>query len=146
MTYTPIFNSYEDQVAYGKAQLNQAPPAPSNVPRNRGELSVPEPKFNELIRELLRSYQIDDDDSVMELRASLKGRFHLSDDQINHHLFKTLAASKLKPIRRRHDSVDLTKVVELSYLVDGWLPKGDVSLLCRGNWEDFYADLQSESL
>ena len=75
MTYTPIFNSYEDQVAYGKAQLNQAPPAPSNVPRNRGELPVPEPKFNELIRELLSSYQIDDDDSVMELRASLKGRF-----------------------------------------------------------------------
>ena len=44
-------------------------------------------------------------------------------------IFSTLAASKLKPIRRRHDSVDLTKVVELSYLVDGWLPKGDVSLV-----------------
>ena len=99
------------------------------VPRNRGELPTAEPKFNELIRELLSSYQIDDDDSVMELRASIKGRFRLSDDQINHYLFKTLAASKLKPIRRRHDSVDLTKVVELSYLVDGWLPKGDVSLV-----------------
>ena len=129
MTYTPIFDSYEDQLAYEKAQLNQAPPASSNVPRNRGELPTAEPKFNELIRELLSSYQIDDDDSVMELRASIKGRFRLSDDQINHHLFKTLASSKLKPVRRRHDSVDLTKVTELSYLLDGWLPKGDVSLV-----------------
>ena len=129
MTYTPIFDSYEDQVAYEKAQLNQAPSAPSNVPRERGELPKEEPKFHELIRELLSSYQIGDDDFVMELRASMKGRFRLSDDQINHHLFKALAASKLKPVRRLHDSVDLTKVEELSYLLDGWLPKGDVSLV-----------------
>jgi len=121
MTYTPCFDSKEDEDAYyEKLEQPQAkasapsPPASSNVPRNRGELPTAEPKFNELIRELLSSYQIDDDDSVMELRASMKGRFRLSDDQINHHLFKALAALKLKPVRRRHDSVDLTKVMELS--------------------------------
>lgn len=129
MTYAPIPDSYEEQVAWEEAQRRQVSSSRIQSQVQSDGSSRDDRKFSELIRDLLSSYQIDDDDSVMELRASMKGRFRLSDDQINHHLFKELAASKLKPVRRLHDSVDLTKVEELSYLLDGWLPKGDVSLV-----------------
>ena len=129
MTYTPIPDSYEEQVAWEEAQQRQLSNSRIQSQVQSDGSSRDDRKFSELICDLLSSYRNQDEDSVMDLRASLKGRFRLSDDQINHHLFKALASSKLKPVRRRHDSVDLTKVVELSYLLDGWLPKGDVSLV-----------------
>ena len=65
----------------------------------------------------------------MEIRAVLKGRFRISDDQINSRLFRQLRDSKIKPVSKSFDSVDLKRVESVSDLLDGWIPASDVSLL-----------------
>ena len=46
----------------------------------------------------------------MEIRAVLKGRFRISDDQINSRLFRQLRDSKIKTVSKTFDSVDLKRV------------------------------------
>ena len=82
-----------------------------------------------LIKELFAACKNGDEDLAMEIRAALKGRFRISDDQIHARFFRQLRDSKIKPVSKSFDSVDLKRVESLSYLLDGWIPECDVSLL-----------------
>ena len=87
-----------------------------------------EEKFTFLIDELLSSIRQEDEDEEMNIYRELKFRFKLTDDQIYRKVMKYFyqIKSDFRPALR--DSVDLSKVEPLTYLMDGWLLKGDVCL------------------
>lgn len=86
-------------------------------------------KFTESINELIKAFKAGDEDRVMEVKASIKTRFRLSDDQINQKAFRCFARSKLKPVAKKHDSVDMELVTGLSYALDGWIIANDITLI-----------------
>ena len=65
----------------------------------------------------------------MTLRAEIKTDYKLTPEQITSALFKRLINGKLKKNPIVQDSVDLSKVKPLCYLMDGWLLEGDISPL-----------------
>ena len=85
-------------------------------------------KFTFLIDDLLTAIKQEDEDAEMNINRELKFRFKLSDDQIYRKVMKYFydMKSDFRPSLR--DSVDLSKVEPLTYLMDGWLLKGDVCL------------------
>lgn len=84
--------------------------------------------YNELVRATLDAITSGDEDAEMEHRSELKTYFRLADEQINGRLFRLLSQGTLEKSKAQHDSVDLANVEQLTYLLDGWIPKGDVSL------------------
>ena len=74
----------------------------------------------------IKEYKQDDE---MLARAELKNRFRISDDSINTALFKRHGESKVQRVTAQHHSVVLADVRQLEYLMDGWIPKGDISLV-----------------
>ena len=90
--------------------------------------SFKEEKFTFLIDDLLAAIKQEDEDAEMNIYRELKFRFKLSDDQIYRKVMKYFydMKSDFRPSLR--DSVDLSKVEPLTYLMDGWLLKGDVCL------------------
>ncbi len=90
--------------------------------------SYKEEKFTFLIDDLLAAIKQEDEDAEMNIYRELKFRFKLSDDQIYRKVMKYFydMKSDFRPSLR--DSVDLSKVEPLTYLMDGWLLKGDVCL------------------
>ena len=90
--------------------------------------SYKEEKFTFLINDLLAAIKQEDEDEEMNIYRELKFRFKLSDDQIHRKVMKYFydMKSDFRPSLR--DSVDLSKVEPLTYLMDGWLLKGDVCL------------------
>ena len=97
-----------------------------------GQLMSPDEEgstFTGLIQELLDSIRADDLDEEMTLRAEIKTEYKLTPEQITSALFKRLSNGKLKKNPIVQDSVDLSKVKPLCYLMDGWLLEGDISLL-----------------
>ena len=90
--------------------------------------SFKEEKFTFLIDDLLAAIKQEDEDAEMNIYRELKFRFKLSDDQIYRKVMKYFydIKSDFRPSLR--DSVDLSTVEPLTYLMDGWLLKGDVCL------------------
>ncbi len=90
--------------------------------------SYKEEKFTFLIDDLLAAIKQEDEDEEMNIYRELKFRFKLSDDQIYRKVMKYFydMKSDFRPSLR--DSVDLSTVEPLTYLMDGWLLKGDVCL------------------
>jgi len=90
--------------------------------------SYKEEKFTFLIDDLLAAIKQEDEDAEMNIYRELKFRFKLSDDQIYRKVMKYFydMKSDFRPSLR--DSVDLSTVEPLTYLMDGWLLKGDVCL------------------
>ncbi|QBE68374.1 hypothetical protein SynWH8101_0784 [Synechococcus sp. WH 8101] len=84
--------------------------------------------YNELVRATLDAITSGDEDAEMEHRSELKTCFRLTDEQINGRLFRLLSQGTLVKSNAQHDSVDLAHVEQLTYLLDGWIPRGDVSL------------------
>ena len=90
--------------------------------------SYKEEKFTFLIDDLLAAIKHEDEDEEMNILRELKFRFKLSDDQIHRKVMKHFyhLKSYFRPALR--DSVDLSTVEPLTYLMDGWLLKGDICL------------------
>ena len=84
--------------------------------------------YSEFIEEIIAAIQAEDPDSEMEWKAQIKTNFKVTDDQINSALFKRFSVSKITPITPEHEWVDIKKVAPLSYLMDGWMLKGDICL------------------
>ena len=84
--------------------------------------------YSELIQTALKCIKNNHKDDEMLVRSELKQSYRISDDQINTALFKEHSKSKIKKKRAENDSVDLTKVEQLQYLMEGWIPKGDICL------------------
>ena len=90
--------------------------------------SYKEEKFTFLIDDLLAAIKQEDEDQEMNIYRELKFIFKLSDDQIHRKLMKYFYQIKSDFRPALSDSVDLSKVEPLTYLMDGWLLKGDVCL------------------
>ena len=82
--------------------------------------SYKEEKFTFLIDDLLAAIKQEDEDAEMNIYRELKFRFKLSDDQIYRKVMKYFydMKSDFRPSLR--DSVDLSKVEPLTYLMDGY--------------------------
>ncbi len=85
-------------------------------------------KFSILLDDYFHSVRQQDEDEQMRIMKELKIKFKLTDDQINKKALKYLydLKSEFRPALK--DSVDLENIEPLTYLMDGWLLKGDVSL------------------
>lgn len=93
------------------------------------EQCEPEPLgYTETLDAVLDAIRARDDNREMVLRAELKNRFRISDEQIASALFNRYSQSKVKPVTASHDSVDMGGVESLDYLMDGWIPRGDLCL------------------
>ncbi len=90
--------------------------------------SYEEEKFSFLIDDLLAAIRQEDEDEEMTIYKELKFRFKLTDDQITRKVMKYFYHVKSDYRPALKDSVDLSTVEPLTYLMDGWLIKGDVSL------------------
>jgi hypothetical protein len=84
--------------------------------------------YSDLIGWTLDCIKEENEDGEMECRAELKQRFRLSDEQIETALFKRHSAENIKKTDAEHNSLDMESIEQLGYLMDGWIPKGDVVL------------------
>ena len=84
--------------------------------------------YRQIIRDTLQAIREGDEDAEMDLRAELKNQYRLSDDQIGSALFKAYSAEKISRKAASSAGVDLARVDQLSYLMDGWILRGDVVL------------------
>ena len=87
-----------------------------------------EEKFTFFVSDLIEAIKQEDEDEEMRIMKEIKFRFKLSDDQIQRKVMKFFYHMKSDFRPALKDSVDLSTVKPLTYLMDGWLLKGDVSL------------------
>ena len=88
--------------------------------------------YSGLIAATLQAIRDADENTEMAARAELKHRFRVSDEQISTALFKRHGAEKVAQVLATHDSVDMARVEQLDYLMDGWILKGDLVLTYGG--------------
>jgi archaellum biogenesis ATPase FlaH len=85
--------------------------------------------YRELLSATLAAIRDNDTDTEMELRAEIMGRFRRSDVQINPALFRLLTAQESGGGEVGYGAVDLTACEPMHWLVDGFLPAHDQTLL-----------------
>ena len=91
--------------------------------------------YRELLAVALAAIREQDDDTEMEARAEIMARFRRTDGQINAALFRMLTeqeqrrAGTLPAERPTYRAIDLSKVVSLDWLLEGFLPANDQALL-----------------
>jgi len=85
--------------------------------------------YNNFVDQIILAIKAGDEDDEMKWRADFKNHFRRTDEQINSALFKKFAKSKITKKIPDNPWVDLSKVQPLTYQMDGWLLKGDVSLI-----------------
>ena len=88
-----------------------------------------ETTFTDMVRATLNAILKQDRDVEMQCRSALKADYKISDGQITRELFKLFTSTEVAVAKKTSDSVDLSKVEQLVYFKDGWLPKGDLSLI-----------------
>ncbi len=84
--------------------------------------------FTNLISDYIEAVKQLDEDEEMRIQKELKYQFKLTDDQITRKVLNFFYQQKSDFRPALKESVDLSTVKPLTYLMDGWLLKGDVSL------------------
>ena len=92
-----------------------------NSPKNKDSFSTD-------INFLIESIKNQNEDDEMVFRAYLKSKFKLSDEQLNKYLFKAFIKEKLPDKPTDNDCVNMADVEPITYLMDGWLLRGDICL------------------
>ena len=87
-----------------------------------------EDRFTFFIDDLITAIRQEDEDEEMKIIKEIKFRFKLSEDQITRKVMKHFYHIKSDFRPALNPSVDLSTVEPLTYLMDGWLLQGDVSL------------------
>jgi RecA-family ATPase len=87
-----------------------------------------QPSYQSLLDGVLEAITRQDQDQEMLLKADLKNTFRVSDEQIGAALLRRHSQTKVQRVKARHDSVSLADVEALRYLMDGWIPEGDLCL------------------
>jgi RecA-family ATPase len=87
-----------------------------------------QPSYQALLDSVLAAIKRQDQDQEMLLRADLKNSFRVSDEQIGAALLRRHSQAKVERVQAQHDSVSLAQVEALRYLMDGWIPEGDLCL------------------
>ena len=86
--------------------------------------------YKELLTAMLAAITANDDDTLMELRAEMIGRFKRSDAQVEAALFK-LHTEKLTQGEAitPPTSLDLSRISGMDWLIEGFVPDNDLTLL-----------------
>lgn len=118
---------------YRRPQDEQAPGKP---PAGLADPTEPLPaSYRELLTVTLAAIREQDDDTEMEARAEIMARFRRTDGQINAALFRLLTEQELMRLgtatkgRPTYRCIDLSKVISLDWLLEGFLPANDQALL-----------------
>jgi len=109
----------------GREQQQQRPADPSRA-------EVERRNFRELLVDAITAIRRRDEDTEMEIRAEIMGRFKRSDAQITAALFRLLTEQETgRPAGEtpRLDSLDLEQIEGMDPLVDGFMPKNDLGLM-----------------
>jgi hypothetical protein len=95
----------------------------------------PPATYRDLLATALAAIRGQDDDTEMEARAEIMARFRRTDGQINAALFRLLTEQEQRSAcsapteRPTYRSIDLSKVISLDWLLEGFLPANDQALL-----------------
>ena len=95
----------------------------------------PPATYRDLLGTILAAIREQDDDTEMEARAETMARFRRTDGQINAALFRLLTEQEQRragttPAERpTYRSIDLSRVVSLDWLIEGFIPANDQALL-----------------
>jgi hypothetical protein len=123
---------------YRRPQGEQLPGKPSGAAAGSGAADAdeqPPATYRELLKVALGAIRGQDDDTEMEARAEIMARFRRTDGQINAALFRLLTEEEQRSAgtapreRPTYRSIDLSKVVSLDWLLEGFLPANDQALL-----------------
>lgn len=87
-----------------------------------------EPAYLELLEAVLQAIEARDINAEMQWRAALGQRFRRNDDQVNAALFDRLRLRRVQPVSSTTESVDLTTLDSLQYLLDGWIIRNQLHL------------------
>lgn len=87
-----------------------------------------EPAYLDLLESILQAIEARDLNAEMQWRAALGQRFRRNDDQVNAALFDRLRLRRVKPISSTTESVNLTCLNSLDYLLDGWIIRNQLHL------------------
>jgi len=87
-----------------------------------------EPTYLDLLTATLQAIQARDLNREMEHRAALGQRFRRNDEQVNSALFDLLRRRRIQPVEATTESVDLTSLDSLEYLLDGWIIRNQLQL------------------
>jgi hypothetical protein len=124
---------------YRRPPSEHAPPG--KAPRGSAEAAAADPTepppatYRDLLATTLAAIREYDDDTEMEARAEIMARFRRTDGQINAALFRLLTEQEQRrtgtaPVERpTYRSIDLSRVVSLDWLLEGFLPANDQALL-----------------
>ena len=85
-------------------------------------------RFTALLTKLLSAIENEKHDEEMAFRSLIKSQFKLHDAQLEAKLFNALIKKSSSNTTTTSDCVDLSTVEPLTYLMDGWLLEGDISL------------------
>ena len=114
-------SKYEDALAYID-ELKEA------IQTGDTKKAIADP-FQDLLNKLLSAMKANNENEEMNCRALLKTQYKLQDHQINQKLISTLTAKSFIKKVQLESSINLETVEPLTYLMDGWLLRGDISLL-----------------
>ena len=85
--------------------------------------------YSDLMGSMLAATINGDDDMQMNLRAEVITRFRRTDAQIEASLFELHTRNQLPGIKvATPDSLDLTRITGMNYLVPGFIPENDITL------------------
>ncbi len=90
-------------------------------------------RFTDLLNKLLSAIENEKHDEEMAFRSLIKSQFKLHDAKLEAKLFNLLIKKSSSNKTTTSDCVDLSTVEPLTYLMDGWLLEGDISL-CYGSY------------
>ncbi len=85
-------------------------------------------RFTDLLNKLLSAIADEKHDEEMAFRSLIKSQFKLHDAKLEAKLFNLLIKKSSSNKTTTSDCVDLSTVEPLTYLMDGWLLEGDISL------------------
>jgi hypothetical protein len=123
---------------YRRPQGEQLPGKSSGTAADAGAADPSEPPpatYRDLLATALAAIREHDDDTEMESRAEIMARFRRTDGQINAALFRLLTEQEQRSAgtapteRPTYRSIDLSKVIYLDWLLEGFLPANDQALL-----------------
>jgi hypothetical protein len=103
-------------------QAGKSPSSPEQQPEDK------QATFGELLSACLAAIRSGDRDAEMEIKAELKGRFRVTDEQIQTDLFRQWRLDKVERRKATHDSISLSGVAPLRYRMDGFIQVGDIGL------------------
>ena len=117
-----------------EAQPGKPPEGAADAPQQAPADDDP-PNYRDLLATILQAIRAGNEDQEMAARAEIMARFRRTDGQIGAALFRLLTEQEnrrigaITPERPTYRSIDLSRVVGIDWLLEGFLPANDQALL-----------------